>query len=195
MPYTIVTVVHILACFFLVLVVLLQTGKGADVGAVFGGSSQTIFGSQGAGDFLTKTTTGIAILFMFTSLFLSYGASRQQTESLFDSVEPGSALTPAEGGSVPDTESSTSETGQAADTGEAGQASEESDKGTAINEPQAGASTTAEGTETARSATGQASSSAETVSESGAEPAPEATPKASAVPAPLSPAPAEPPSN
>jgi preprotein translocase subunit SecG len=86
MSYTLVTIVHILACFFLVLVVLLQTGKGSDVGAVFGGSSQTIFGSSGAGNFLTKTTTGIAILFMLSSLFLSYGAARQTTESLFDAI-------------------------------------------------------------------------------------------------------------
>ena len=88
MPYTIATFVHIFACFFMVIVVLLQTGKGADVGAVFGGSSQTVFGSSGAGNFLTKMTTGIAILFMLTSLFLSYGAARRTTESLFDSVAP-----------------------------------------------------------------------------------------------------------
>lgn len=85
MPYTIATFVHIFACFFMVIVVLLQTGKGADVGAVFGGSSQTVFGSSGAGNFLTKMTTGIAVLFMLTSLFLSYGAARRTTESLFDS--------------------------------------------------------------------------------------------------------------
>lgn len=86
MSYMFVSIIHILACFFLVLVVLLQTGKGSDVGAVFGGSSQTIFGSSGAGNFLTKTTTGIAVLFMLTSLFLSYGATRRTTESLFDAV-------------------------------------------------------------------------------------------------------------
>ncbi len=88
MSYTIATVVHIFACFFMVCVVLLQTGKGADVGAVFGGSSQTVFGSSGAGNFLTKMTTGIAVLFMLTSLFLSYGATSKTTESLFDSVVP-----------------------------------------------------------------------------------------------------------
>ena len=88
MSYTIATVVHIFACFFMVCVVLLQTGKGADVGAVFGGSSQTVFGSSGAGNFLTKMTTGIAVLFMLTSLFLSYGATNKTTESLFDSVIP-----------------------------------------------------------------------------------------------------------
>lgn len=88
MPYTIATIAHIFACFFMVIVVLLQTGKGADVGAVFGGSSQTVFGSSGAGNFLTKMTTGIAILFMITSLFLSYGAAQRTTESLFDSATP-----------------------------------------------------------------------------------------------------------
>ena len=105
MSYTLVTLVHVLACFFLVLVVLLQTGKGSDVGAVFGGSSQTIFGSSGAGNFLTKTTTGIAVLFMLTSLFLSYGASRQTTESLFDAISTESLSVQEEmPAATPDTE-------------------------------------------------------------------------------------------
>ncbi|MEK7783424.1 MAG: preprotein translocase subunit SecG, partial [Candidatus Binatota bacterium] len=55
---TFVTVIHILVSIGLILVVLLQTGKGADMGAVFGGSSSTIFGSSGAGNFLTRLTTG-----------------------------------------------------------------------------------------------------------------------------------------
>ena len=50
--------IHVLACLFLIVVVLLQTGKGADMGAVFGGGSQTLFGSSGAGNFLTRLTTG-----------------------------------------------------------------------------------------------------------------------------------------
>ena len=57
----VVPVIHVLACLFLIVVVLLQTGKGADMGAVFGGGSQTLFGSSGAGNFLTKLTTGTAI--------------------------------------------------------------------------------------------------------------------------------------
>ena len=69
----VVPVVHILSCFFLIVVVLLQTGKGADMGAVFGGGSQTLFGSSGAGNFLTRLTTATAILFMLTSLILTYG--------------------------------------------------------------------------------------------------------------------------
>jgi preprotein translocase subunit SecG len=78
----IVPVIHVLACLFLIVVVLLQTGKGADMGAVFGGGSQTLFGSGGAGNFLTKLTTGTAIAFMVTSLILTYGASRTPLSNL-----------------------------------------------------------------------------------------------------------------
>jgi len=92
----IVPAIHVLACFFLIVVVLLQTGKGADMGAVFGGGSQTLFGSSGAGNFLTKLTTGTAIAFMATSLILTYGASRAPTSSLMDKrPAPVSAPVPA----------------------------------------------------------------------------------------------------
>src|SRR5947207_1433678 len=77
-----VTIVHVLACFILVLTVLLQAGKGADIGAVFGGASTTIFGSSGAGNFLTRLTTGAAIVFMITSLTLTYGASHRVSATL-----------------------------------------------------------------------------------------------------------------
>ncbi len=80
----IITVVHVIACLFLIVIVLLQTGKGAEMGAVFGGSSSTVFGSSGAGNFLTRLTTGIAILFMCTSLGLTYFSSRQGTATIFD---------------------------------------------------------------------------------------------------------------
>lgn len=72
-----ITVLHILSCFVLVVVVLLQAGKGANMGAAFGGSSQTVFGSSGAGTFLGKMTTAVAIVFMLTSLSLSYTAIRK----------------------------------------------------------------------------------------------------------------------
>lgn len=70
----ILTIVHIIACIVLILVILLQAGKGASMGAAFGGSSQTVFGSSGPASFLGKLTTGIAVLFMITSLGLSYSA-------------------------------------------------------------------------------------------------------------------------
>ena len=69
---TAIIVLHILACIFLILVVLLQTGKGSEMGAAFGGATQTVFGSGGAIGFLGKLTTIIAVIFMITSLTLGY---------------------------------------------------------------------------------------------------------------------------
>jgi len=69
----VVTVLHVIACVFLIAVVLLQRGKGAQIGAVFGGGAgSTLFGSRGAGNFLTKLTAIAATVFMVTSLSLSY---------------------------------------------------------------------------------------------------------------------------
>ena len=82
-----ITIVHVLVSIGLILVVLLQTGK-ADMGAVFGGSSSTIFGSSGAGNFLTKLTTGMAIVFMITSLTLGYFAGHKPSATIFDSRTP-----------------------------------------------------------------------------------------------------------
>jgi preprotein translocase subunit SecG len=107
MWYSILLVIHVLACIFLVTVVLLQQGKGADVGAVFGGSSQTLFGTSGAGNLLTKLTSATAIIFMLTSLTLTYGAAKQTTRSIFDSA-PKSAPAPASSEEVPASQPSTS---------------------------------------------------------------------------------------
>ena len=73
----IVTVVHVLVCFALILIVLLQAGKGAEMGAAFGGASQTIFGSSGAMGFLSKLTTFVAVLFMITSLILTFSSTKR----------------------------------------------------------------------------------------------------------------------
>ncbi|MGP0564744.1 MULTISPECIES: preprotein translocase subunit SecG [unclassified Nitrospina] len=86
--HTFVTVLHIVAAVFLILVVLLQSGKGAAMGAVFGsGSSQTMFGSSGAGNFLTKLTTVAAIVFMITSLSLATVLSSKKQDSVINEVE------------------------------------------------------------------------------------------------------------
>ncbi|MCI4626820.1 MAG: preprotein translocase subunit SecG [Candidatus Magnetoovum sp. WYHC-5] len=69
--HTAITVIHLTACVVLIFVVLIQSSKGAQMGAAFGGSSQTVFGTRGAATFLSKMTTVMAILFMFTSLFLA----------------------------------------------------------------------------------------------------------------------------
>ena len=85
---TLITILHIVVSIGLIFVVLLQTGKGADIGAVFGGSSSTIFGSSGAGNFLTRLTTGMAIVFMMTSLTLGYFAGRKPSATIFDTRTP-----------------------------------------------------------------------------------------------------------
>jgi len=71
-------------CIGMILIVLLQTGKGADMGAAFGGSSQTVFGSSGPGTFLGKVTTFIAIFFMLTSLWLAYSSTHKTSGSIME---------------------------------------------------------------------------------------------------------------
>ena len=72
---TVILAIHVVIAVSLVGLILIQQGKGADAGAAFGsggGASGTVFGSQGSGNFLTKTTALLATLFFLTSLFLSY---------------------------------------------------------------------------------------------------------------------------
>ncbi|MBI2340641.1 MAG: preprotein translocase subunit SecG [Deltaproteobacteria bacterium] len=67
-----ILVVHFIVCFFLIVVILLQAGKGADIGATFGaGSSQSLFGARGAATFLSKLTTTGALVFLLTSISLA----------------------------------------------------------------------------------------------------------------------------
>ncbi len=85
---TIINVIHVIAALSLILTVLLQAGKGAAMGSGLGaGSSQTMFGSSGAGNFLTKLTTGIAILFMVTSLTLAVFSTKKKSSSIIQGVE------------------------------------------------------------------------------------------------------------
>ncbi len=85
MLVSLVTAAHVFICVLLVGVVLLQQGKGADMGATFGGGSQTVFGASGADNLLTRVTTGLAFLFMATSIFLALNAQHQVSDegSLF----------------------------------------------------------------------------------------------------------------
>ena len=72
-----VQIIHVIVCIILILVVLLQSGKGADLASAFGGgSSQTTFGPRGAATVLSRITTGAAIVFMLTSLILYFYGSR-----------------------------------------------------------------------------------------------------------------------
>jgi preprotein translocase subunit SecG len=76
-------IIHVIVCIALIMIVLLQTGKGADMGAAFGGGSgQTLFGSTGASTFLTKATTAAAIIFMLTSLGLAYMSGDKTGDSI-----------------------------------------------------------------------------------------------------------------
>ena len=94
---TILIIVHVIVCVALIMIVLLQTGKGADMGAAFGGGgSQTLFGSTGASTFLSKMTTGAAIVFMLTSLVLAYLSSHRTADSIIKST-PAPVEQPATG--------------------------------------------------------------------------------------------------
>jgi preprotein translocase subunit SecG len=77
---TLIKIVHIVVAVFLIMVVLFQTGKGAEMGAAFGGSSQTLFGGGGPAGFMAKLTTAAAIGFMLTSLTLAYLSSHSRVE-------------------------------------------------------------------------------------------------------------------
>ncbi|MBC8209099.1 MAG: preprotein translocase subunit SecG [Desulfobulbaceae bacterium] len=83
---TLLTILHVLVCLFLIGIVLLQHGKGADVGAAFGGSSQSLFGTEGPLSLLNKLTTTAAIVFMVTSVALAYVASNSGTGSVMSTV-------------------------------------------------------------------------------------------------------------
>jgi preprotein translocase subunit SecG len=84
---TFIIVLHIVVALFLIVVVLLQAGKGASIGATFGGSSQTVFGSRGPASFLGKVTTIAAAVFMITSLTLSVIYSQTSKSSLAEKIQ------------------------------------------------------------------------------------------------------------
>jgi preprotein translocase subunit SecG len=83
--FTFIVIIHAIVCIFLVLTVLLQQGKGAEMGAVFG-SSEAVFGSSGPSSFLSKLTTALAVAFMLTSLGLTYMSSRRGAESVMKDI-------------------------------------------------------------------------------------------------------------
>ena len=87
---TLITLVHIFVCFFIIVVVLLQSGKSGDIAAAFGGmGSQTAFGPRGATTLLGKATTWSAVLFMLTSITLSVAAARHRSSgSVLEGLKP-----------------------------------------------------------------------------------------------------------
>jgi len=85
---TLLTIVHVIVCLFLIVIVLLQHGKGADMGASFGGGSgKTVFGTEGPLPLLNKITTASAIIFMFTSVCLAYYSANVSKSSVMKSLK------------------------------------------------------------------------------------------------------------
>ena len=93
---TVIVVVHVLVCVALILIVLLQAGKGAEMGAAFGGASQTIFGSAGAMGFLSKLTTFAAVIFMITSLLLTFSSARKGSTIMKERPAPTAPAAPSQ---------------------------------------------------------------------------------------------------
>lgn len=94
--YQFILLIHVLVAAFLILLVLIQQGKGATMGAAFGsGASQTVFGSRGSGSFLLKMTIGFILLFFATSIALNHMATHIAKE------EPTLQLPPATGPAAP----------------------------------------------------------------------------------------------
>jgi len=86
--YTLAVSIHLITCFLMIAAILLQAGKGAEIGASFGGSSQTVFGSRGPGTFLSKVTIGAAVIFMLTSLSLAVLSRQANTSSTVIDLHP-----------------------------------------------------------------------------------------------------------
>jgi preprotein translocase subunit SecG len=98
--YYVLIAIHVLVCLAIIGIVLLQAGKGADIGSAFGGGgSQAVFGSMGTPTILGKITTVVAILFMITSFSLAKLSSRAQ--SVVPANAPAPAETPAPGAPAP----------------------------------------------------------------------------------------------
>jgi preprotein translocase subunit SecG len=93
---TLLTIVHVLVCLFLVGIVLLQHGKGADIGATFGGSSQSLFGTEGPLPLLNKITTAAAIIFMLTSVTLAYISTQTSSSSVMSEISVSQPVPQAE---------------------------------------------------------------------------------------------------
>jgi preprotein translocase subunit SecG len=110
--YTLIVIIHVFICFLMIGAILLQSGKGAEIGASFGGSSQTVFGSRGPANFLSKLTVVVAAIFMLTSFTLAILAKQRTFEStvieLNQKSGPSTPSTPAQ----PATESTPAPAGQ-----------------------------------------------------------------------------------
>jgi preprotein translocase subunit SecG len=115
---TLLIILHVLVCFLIIGIVLLQQGKGADIGASFGGSSQSLFGTEGPLPLLNKITTAVAIIFMVTSVSLAYISAHRSTGSVMQQTSSEQQADPQSTLAVPEAE-------EKIDSAEATQESEE----------------------------------------------------------------------
>lgn len=91
---TLVLVLQITCSIFLIGIILLQKGKGADIGAAFGGASQTVFGSRGPTTFLNRLTIVVAFFFLATSIYLAHAAKFTEKSTVIDEVTKAEKQTP-----------------------------------------------------------------------------------------------------
>ena len=143
------TTIHVVACLILVAVVLLQTGKRADLAGAFGGGgSQTAFGARGAATFLSKATTTVAVIFMLTSIGLAISSTRTGggSESVLEGVDTSTQGAPGSDGdstssvplpNLPDPDATPSDagTGDAATGGPSDSTQEPTDGGESAPSP------------------------------------------------------------
>lgn len=97
--YTLILIIHVIACVCLILIVLLQAGKGASLSSLFGGggTGETIFGGTSGNVFLRKVTTTLAIIFMCTSLLLTFISLRMPRRTVTEKI----AVPPPTGAPLP----------------------------------------------------------------------------------------------
>ncbi len=94
--YALLVILHVFVCFAIIAIVLLQAGKGADIGSAFGGAgSQAVFGSMGTPTLLGKITTGVAVVFILTSFILSALSSRHAGSIMKESAPVQQPAAPA----------------------------------------------------------------------------------------------------
>ena len=85
--YTLVLVLHFIACIFLIMLILMQSGKGSAAGIFGSSNSDSVFSSPSAATFIVKLTAGVAVLIMFTSIFLTVSVSKRGMSSVVDKVQ------------------------------------------------------------------------------------------------------------
>lgn len=113
--HTLVIIIHIIACLLMIGAILLQSGKGAEIGAAFGGSSQTVFGSRGPANFLSKFTVIVAAVFMLTSLSLAILAKEKNFASTVIDLKKKETSQPAPAETPPPADKPAADTHQPGD--------------------------------------------------------------------------------